>query len=283
MKIIPILVGGLGNRLYQIANAIRLKKIYNSDLEFYRIDATEADVKKFRHLVHRIGDFDDFGGHTISPLVNLPTTINDIFPKLNFSQEKIRIDSLLFNKNLFFEQNIHLMSDAKDAVVMGYYFSHSYIKNEIEDVRDLFNPVIEKYVNEKYPELDSRRIMGIHLRLGINSDNTPAINVPIEFYNKVIAREYHNIDSIFVVSDNISKAKNFATNLNYGDKSLYYVENEPMYVDMWVLSKCKVLLIAPSTLSAWSAHLNKNKNIYAPKIWPQHHWTQDIPTEWKLY
>jgi len=71
--------------------------------------------------------------------------------------------------------------------------------------------------------------------------------------------------------------------LNTKGVSIKLIEGEPMYVDMLILSKCSVLLIAPSTLSAWSAYLNKNKNVYVPKIWVSHHWTNDIPQEWKLF
>ena len=53
MKIIPILIGGLGNRLYQIANAFRLQEMYNSELEFYKIQTQHSDVPKYRHLILR--------------------------------------------------------------------------------------------------------------------------------------------------------------------------------------------------------------------------------------
>ena len=65
-------------------------------------------------------------------------------------------------------------------------------------------------------------------------------------------------------------------------KPVVYIEEEPMFVDLLILSNCTSLIIAPSTLSAWSAYLNDHKNIYVPKIWTHHHWTNDIPSEWKL-
>jgi hypothetical protein len=83
MKIIPILIGGLGNRLYQIANSFRLQELYNSDLEFYKIITQPSDVPKYRHLILREKDFDDFGGHNIIFKEKLPKTISELFPKLN--------------------------------------------------------------------------------------------------------------------------------------------------------------------------------------------------------
>jgi hypothetical protein len=150
----------------------------------------------------------------------------------------------------------------------------------INKIKNLFNPVIYEYISKKYPDLNNNRILGIHLRLGIGTDNRPAIGVPLEFYNNIIKNE--NFDEIYVVSDNIEKSKNFIDILDIKNKKITFIENEPMYVDMLILSKCKILIIAPSTLSAWSAYLNENKNIYVPKNWTSHHWTTDIPEEWKL-
>jgi septation ring formation regulator EzrA len=47
MTIIPILVGGFGNRLYQIANAFRLQDELNCDIKYYRINPTKEDVSNF--------------------------------------------------------------------------------------------------------------------------------------------------------------------------------------------------------------------------------------------
>ena len=165
---------------------------------------------------------------------------------------------------------------------MGYYFGYRFIKNHIEDVRNSLNPNIDRYVNQKYPDLLRKRILGIHLRLGIGSDNNPAIVVPEDYYNKILEIERGNFDEIYIVSDNIEKSKNFIYNFNTKGVSVKLIDGEPMYVDMLILSKCTTLIIAPSTLSAWSAYLNKHKNVYVPKIWVHHHWTSDIPKEWKL-
>jgi hypothetical protein len=51
MTIIPILVGGFGNRLYQIANAFRLQDELNCDVKYYRINPTKEDVLNFRRTI----------------------------------------------------------------------------------------------------------------------------------------------------------------------------------------------------------------------------------------
>lgn len=278
----PILIGGLGNRLYQIANAFRLQEMYNYELKFYKIKSKPTDIPKYRHLVLRESDFDDFGGHTLLVKNELPKSIDEIFPKLNFEINPKEIDDILTNKKLYFERDINSISPDVDSVVMGYFFSYSFIKEHISKVKNSFNPNIQQYIDKKYTDLKTKKVLGIHFRLGIGSDNNPAIQIPHNFYINILELEKNNYDIIYVVSDNIAKAKEFMKNIFIFGKEIKFIEDEPMYVDLLILSNCTTLVIAPSTLSAWSSYLNDNKNIYVPSIWTKHHWTTDIPTEWKL-
>jgi hypothetical protein len=282
MTITPILVGGLGNRLYQLANALRLQEKFNADLKLFKIKTQPNDVMNHRSLVLRLEDFDDFGGHTLLEKEGLPKTISELFPTLNIDDEPQFINDILSNKQLVYENNVHLVDGKNDIVVMGYFFGYNFVSSQIENMRKLFNPVIDEYIDKNYPLLSSKRVLGIHLRLGIGSDNNPAVGVPLDFYNQILQSEENNFDLIYVVTDNPEKAKNFIPNLEIKNIETIFIENEPMFVDMLILSKCTTLIIAPSTLSAWSAYLNKNNNIYVPKIWVHHHWTSNIPKEWKL-
>jgi hypothetical protein len=282
MTITPILVGGLGNRLYQLANALRLQEKFNADLKLFKIKTQPNDVMNHRSLVLRLEDFDDFGGHTLLEKEGLPKTISELFPTLNIDDEPQFINDILSNKQLVYENNVHLVDGKNDIVVMGYFFGYNFVNSQIENMRKLFNPVLNEYIDKNYPLLSSKRVLGIHLRLGIGSDNNPAVGVPLDFYNQILQSEENNFDLIYVVTDNPEKAKNFIPNLDIKNIETIIIENEPMFVDMLILSKCTTLIIAPSTLSAWSAYLNKNNNIYVPKIWVHHHWTSNIPKEWKL-
>jgi hypothetical protein len=282
MKIIPILIGGLGNRLYQMANAFRLQEIYNSELEFYKIQTCPSDVPKYRHLILREKDFDDFGGHNLVIRENLPKTISELFPTLNWNLNRTKIDDILQNRNLYYENIIQNINPNIDAVVMGYFFDYNFIINQTQKLKLAINQNVEKYITNKYPDLFLKKILGIHLRLGIDTDNTSAVNVGQNFYTQIISNEWNNFDEIYVVSDNISRAMSYIDSLNIIGKTITFIEDEPMYVDMLILSYCTTLIVAPSTLSAWSSYLNNHKNIYVPQIWTSHHWTNNVPKEWKL-
>jgi hypothetical protein len=184
MKIIPILIGGLGNRLYQLANAIRLSKIHNMDLKLFNINPQPSDVPKYRHLILRESDFYDFGGHSLVEKDGLPKTFSEIFPSIDYDTNPIMIDNLLPGRH--FSYDADNVSHSSDNVLMGYFFPYTYIKNEIEDVRNLLNPNIEDYVKNNYSDLFTKKILGLHLRLGINTDNTNAVNIPNNFYNNIL-------------------------------------------------------------------------------------------------
>ena len=80
----PILLGGLGNRLYQIANSFKLQKQYGFDLKLHRIDPQDIDALTYRRFVVKKSDFDDFGGHNliIKDILHLTLLLLKIFYKM---------------------------------------------------------------------------------------------------------------------------------------------------------------------------------------------------------
>jgi hypothetical protein len=278
----PILLGGLGNRLYQIANSFKLQKKYGFDLKLYRINPQDIDALTYRTFVVKKSDFDDFGGHNIIVKKNLPQTIDQLFSKLNFNKTPITIDEIISDKKLYFEGNIGHIDNTINSAIMGYFFTYSEIVDEIELVKNSINECVNQYIISKYPELLSEKILGIHLRLGIATDNFAAIDIPKTFYENIINIEKNNYDTIFIVSDNIEYAKQFVSSMNTMGKNIKFIEDEPMFVDMLILSHCRTLIIGNSTLSAWSGYFNKYNNVYVPNVWIKHHGTNDLPKEWKI-
>jgi hypothetical protein len=282
ITISPILIGGFGNRLYQIANIFRLQKHLNCKTKFYSINATDVDAANFRSLVLKPSDFDDFGGHSFTPIKELPSKITEVLPNIKWHQKPVTMNELLFGKFLYYENNVYTINTNHDAVIAGYFFSYSFVKNEIEDVKNIFNPKIFDYIRAKYQDLFTKNILGVHLRLGISTDNTQAVYIPNDFYQKIINDEIFNFDEVFIITDNPNKANDFIGNLDFKGKKVTIIDGEPMFVDLFILSFCKIISIAPSTLSAWSAYFSSNSKIYCPTIWTKHHWTNDIPTSWIL-
>lgn len=279
----PILLGGLGNRLFQIANGFKLQKEYGFDLKFNRIDPYTTNIQNYRTFVLRNEDFDDFGGHNLIMKENLPKSIDQLFSKLNFEKEPMSVEKIISDKVIYFENRIGVIDRSKNSAIMGYFFTYKNIINEIELVKNSIDDSVTKYIDEKYKDLSNKKILGIHLRMGINTDNFPAIKIPTTFYENILHIERDNYDLIYIVSDDIKLAKIYLERFTLDFKKVIFIEDEPMFVDMLILSKCSTLVIGNSTLSAWSGFFNKNNNIYLPSVWIRHHGTNDIPKEWKIF
>jgi len=282
MALFPIFIGGFGNRLYQLANAFRLQDLYECDLVFHDVIPQNGDHNRFRFLIHKESDLDEFGGHVLIKKPGLPQSFVEIFPNLNWNLSITNLNEILKDKRIYFEHNVLEIEPDYDTALMGYFFNYQFIRDGILKVKKNLNSKIFEYVNSNYPDLNNNKILGIHLRLGISTDNTAAVNVPKELYENVIYDSKNNFDEIYVVSDNYDKAENFMSQFEI-DKKVTFIKDEPMFVDMIILSKCSSLIIAPSTLSAWSAHLKEKQNqIYVPKIWFSHHNTNIAPNSWTI-
>lgn len=90
----------------------------------------------------------------------------------------------------------------------------------------------------------------------------------IEYYLKAIEiikekveapKFYFFSDDTDYVKDNFHEDSMEIVNCNHGDKSFF---------DMYLMSKCKNMIIPNSTFSCWAAYLNENNPIViCPKIW----------------
>ena len=283
MKITPILIGGFGNRLYQLSNALRLADKFNGDVVLPNLKISYQDVRRFNNLVIREADFSDFGGHKLTTIDGLPTKINEIFTGIKYNDEETTIDNLLNNSKIYYEETINTVDGNDDIALISYFFSYNkFIGDYANKLRGLLNPSIEKYIFEKYPDLLTKKIMGVHMRMGINTDNNPAIYVPDFFYHNIFNIEVNNHDEIYIFTDNPAKTENYIGRFNLNFDKVKVIREEPMYVDMLMMSLCHTLIVGCSTLSSFSSYINKYKNIYVPSLWLPHHGTNDIPKEWKV-
>lgn len=274
MVIAPIFIGGFGNRLYQLAHAFMLSDRHGTKLELHSISPLPNDSKLFYAMgVHRPEDFADFGGHKLIERPPLPSNLEELFPKLEFKKSSID----------YFDEYHWIKEGSRDEtfteefiVIHGYFFGYSNIAGYTEEVRKCFNPIIDGYL--KIPP----KTLGVHLRLGINTDNFIAPPLNIEYYNKILKEV--NFDRIYVFTDNLERARAiigiWKDNRDYDFYKYDFtiIENNPMYLDMLMMSKCDTLIMSSSTLSAWSGYFSKG-TVYTPKRWLAQHST-DIPANW---
>lgn len=154
--------------------------------------------------------------------------------------------------------------------VEGWFQCEKYFKHHKEEILALFAPSqeIKDYLTKKYGDLFKHpSTVAIHYRSYFAED-------PNQLAHPTLRKEYYENaimlfpeDSIFVVcSNDISWCKTAFADI---PRTFVYIEKEPHYHDLYLMSMCKHNIIANSSFSWWSAYMNSNpdKIIIAPKKW----------------
>lgn len=255
----PRMLGRLGNQMFQIATAMSFafdnKCDFVVSLErgiFKALDGKEYPPTRYKDNIFRFIKF-------IDKLENF-----DTWNEKDYRYDKIRHD---FSKNL---------------VLNGYFQSEKYFKHNRQLILDLFRPTdeIKRKIKEKYGEILENSV-AIHVRRG---DRLQLANImpfyDIEYYKKALLF-FHDISNVLVFSDDIPWVKE-----TFVDKNFHIIENEPDYMDMYIMSMCTHNIIPNSTFSWWAAWMNRNpdKLVITPKQWfsdeYEHNIDDLIPNSW---
>ena len=229
------LQGGLGNYMFQIAATESLAKDNNDSTVF----SMSNTMKVHRHIV------------TYSENILRKINFDDHNPTNVYEEPKFSYNKIPYTPNVY---------------LIGYFQSEKYFINNEKHIRDIFSPTEEdyKYINEKYGDVLYKKTCSIHVRrcdyLDIQ-EHHPSCDMG--YYNKGI--NHMDSDTTFVVfSDDIKWCKE-----NFIGDNFYFVEKQPDYIDLQVMSMCDNNITANSSFSWWGAWLNKNKNkiVVSPSRW----------------
>jgi len=230
------LAGGLGNYLFQISAAYSFALDNNDTLI---IDESKIVT------VHK----------------HMSTYKTNIFRNLNYG--------LVFYENYYQEPFFHYkeIPTIKNLFINGYFQSEKYFKNNRNKILDLFS-IDEnslRYINEKYKDIDFLNSTSLHIRRG-DYKNLP-LHHPIcemSYYHKAI--DIIKPENLLIFSDDINWCKESFKDYK---NNIIYIDNNPDYIELWLMSMCKNNIIANSTFSWWGAWLNNNnkKIVVAPSRW----------------
>jgi hypothetical protein len=218
--------------------------------------------------------FNDKNSYTVHKHFN--TYTSNIFRNLKISEENF---TLLYNEPFFQFKKIPYQKNLK---LSGYFQSEKYFNHNRNSILDLFSidDNSKNYIKNKYDDILNKKTCSVHVRRGdyLNLPNHHPV-CSLDYYNKTI--EMMDVDLFLVFSDDIEWCrKNFI-----GDKFIFIDEN-PDYIDIWLMSLCDNNIIANSSFSWWGAWLNQNENktVIAPKQWfgsaIQHNTNDLIPETW---
>ena len=229
--------GGLGNQMFQIANAYHLSKVYDRKLYICKENTTSRT-----------------------------TYWDSIF--LKFSENLIsheeynerKSSSKIYNWAMYrFEyKEINLDSSVECYCIEGYYQSFKYF--DIDDFRNML--LLQDFDKVKYNIRHND--VALHIRRGDYLKKN---------FHKVLSKNYyenciHNqnkrctIGNIYVFSDDIKWCKE---NLSFNN--IIYVTESNEITEFSILTSFSNIIIANSSFSWWAAYLGKHTNVFCPQNW----------------
>lgn len=233
------LIGQLGNQFFQIAAATSLA-----------IDNDATTV--FPDLVN-------------SQEFNIPLNYSKVFYHLNvataeplcyhYTEPQFPYTPISYHPNM---------------CIQGWFQCEKYFSRHKREILELFAPSkeISDYLTSKYANLLNHPCtVAVHFRSYLQEDPLQKVHPTQtkEYYEKAVA--YYPEDSLFIVcSNDIPLCKIILSDIQ---RKFVFIEGEPHYHDIYLMSLCKHNIISNSSFSWWSAYLNQNPNkiVTSPKKW----------------
>lgn len=244
-KASTLFMGGVGNMMFQTSMLYSYCKKYGYELF---LSPSHSGTLHNPPLKYKDNIFRNFN------FLN-PTTVDSIEWSLYEEQSENRpckyIDLPNFNvDNIMFK---------------GFFQSYKYFDRYKSEIQNLFKPnkhIIDNLKN-KYSFVFNNDYVSLHIRRGdyVNLSQYHH-NLSIDYYKNAV--DYFKGYKFLIFSDDIEWCKK-----HFNGSEFFFIENEPDYIDLYLMGLCKHNVIANSTFSWWGAYLNLNpdKIVVHPNKW----------------
>lgn len=277
------LMGGLGNQLFQLCCVLALGIQTNTPVAILSRYMTNFNGREDR-----------------------PTYWNNLFAGLTR-----HLTFVPDWKDIFFIQEpgfhyqyipISPIMAGKKVMLVGYYQSEKYFKNQFDRLYDLFGfDRLRKDVLDKQSltAAEMQHTISVHFRLGDYKELTHMHPIlPYEYYREALAYlvatqalAFPQVVYYFCEEEDISTVSGMIERLQreFGAATLEFRRANPALEDweqMLFMSACRHHVIANSSFSWWGAYLNRHpdKVVCYPSVWfgpSAGHNTKDlVPPEW---
>ena len=265
MYIIIQVNGGLGNQLFQIANAYQLSIKYKRQLFIYEKNASNRGVYWKNILKY-------FEKNLIS--------------EKEFSQYKKKSKIYNWAMHKYEYKEIILDPQYEYYCIEGYYQSYKYFDINLFEKTLNFN-------DNNLENIEPNHIIALHIRRTDYLNNNFHKPLSLDYYYNSIKKMRSALN---LHEDNIIKLYIFSDDLNWCKSNFKYKNITPNYVnlnteidELCMMSKFKNIIIANSSFSWWACYIhnqNNKKVIYCPKNWfvaGCHLNTKDLrPENWNI-
>ncbi|MCP4552905.1 MAG: alpha-1,2-fucosyltransferase [Bacteroidetes bacterium] len=279
-KIIPRIIGGMGNQLFCYAVARRMAVTNNAELVIDDVSGFEYD-----HAYKRCYQLDHF---------SIPCRKATYFERLNplsrvrrYIMRAINLRRPFHERNYIQQENMDFdlrileLKPHGNLYLDGCWQSEDYF-NDVESVirtelqikapTDIPNNKMKVLINDSVA-------VAVHVRFfdipGENSIN----NTPTCYYARAVEKMENEVTNAhyFVFSDEPNAARNL---IPWPDERVTCVSHNRgdinAYADLWLMKQCKHFIIPRSTFSWWGAWLcqNTDKIVIIPSHTPvgAHEW-----------
>jgi hypothetical protein len=247
------LSGGLGNNLFQLANAYSIAKTNNFDLI----------IPNFAHR----GNIGIYGQ---SEVLEFSKLFENEFKYDNQIPSKLE----KFNHtDLFLDKTDYVYSPVKisdNTTYCGYFQSEKYFLNVPINKEFILNNEIINKIKKDYFGLFNKKNISLHYRLGGDRVTQHMQffhkNVSVDFYKQALEIVNYNPKeyNLLVFTDNRYLCEQILKELKH---RFIIIDTNDNIIDFIFMSLCDINIIGNSTFSWWAAYMNQNKEhkVIAPK------------------
>ncbi|MEP7115199.1 MAG: alpha-1,2-fucosyltransferase [Ilumatobacteraceae bacterium] len=271
-KIIPRIVGGIGNQLFSYAAARRLALVNHAVLVL-------DDVSGFAHdYVYQRGyQLDHFTipcrkatpAERLEPLSRVRRYLKRAMNRRRPFEER----SYIQQEGIDFDPRLMDIKPRGTVYLEGYWQSEQYFKDVEAVIREdlRITPPTDEINQSMVERIRNCRAVAVHVRFFDAPQEQGANNVPSDYYVRAIARmETLAPDAhYFVFSDQPAGAR---AKIPLPEDRITLVSHnqgdENAYADLWLMTQCQHFIIANSTFSWWGAWLAgyADKQVIAPGV-----------------
>lgn len=258
MSVSPLFIGGLGNRLFQLANAIFVASLTKRSMVYKDLTVSHKRALKQNLSYFKIEDLLENGGHEskykLEEVFDFEVDSNQADTSEIFYESRNMIQNILANPR----ENIH---------IYGYFFNAN---------------IVERVIAEgKFPKWSFAPVeipvtpFVAHIRVAYNKDNFIASTSSIDRLGPILEKS----DEWTIFTNDPHK---LPLSITSRAKYVYGTEID-VYDTLNIASQAKTLVMTCSTLSAWMAFLGESKEVYCPTEYIDMHGLASTSAKWKLY